>query len=269
MKTSKFILASFLALAAVVDMASAQTVIRITGSTAYRSATYQAIQDTLNAGFTVGWTGTGTLSSAAEAIFHGTTKTTNISVTIKTGFSGSVGGVFSLTKGNGIPDATASPPITAGFLVDSTPTSVLPGTANVPATFETPVAPAALDKAGFPNVALSDSFQASTPYKTPSLSAGETIVGVVPFEWARNNGSPASITNITSQLANAVLLNGSLPQFQFDNGAASTPIFVTGRNFDSGTRLDALAESGFGINNPPAQVDSTQTTADLLLAAHG
>ena len=262
MKASKLILASFLALAAVVNMASAQVVIRITGSTAYRSATYQAIQDTLNAGFTVGWVGTGTLSGATEAIFHGTTKTTNIAVTIKTGFSGSVGGVFSLTKGNGIPDPTASPAITAGFLVDGTPTSVLPGTANVPATFEVPAAPAAADKAGFPNVALSDSFQSSTPDKTPTLT--DTIVGVVPFEWARNNGSPATITNVTNQLGNAVLNLGSLPQYQFDNGAAATPIFVTGRNFDSGTRLCAFAETGFGINNPPSQLDSTQATANHI-----
>ncbi len=262
MKTSKFILASFLALSAVVNMASAQVVIRITGSTAYRSATYQAIQDTLNAGFTVGWVGTGPLSGAAEAIFHGSTKTTNIAVTIKTGFSGSVGGVFSLTKGNGIPDATASPAITAGFLVDGTPTSVLPGTANVPATFEAPVAPAGADKAGFPNVALSDSFQSSTPDKTPTLT--DTIVGVVPFQWARNIGSPATITNVTNQLGNAVLTFGSLPRFQFDNGADATPVFVTGRNFDSGTRLCAFAETGFGINNPPSQLDSTQTTANHI-----
>lgn len=262
MKTSKLILASFLALVAVVNMASAQIVLRITGSTAYRSATIQAIQDTLNAGFTVGWVGTGTLAGSTEAIFHGTTKTTNIAVTIKTGFSGSVGGVFSLTKGLGIPDATASPPITAGFLVDGTPTSVLPGTANVPATFETPVQPPAADKAGFPNVALSDSFQGSTPFKTPTLT--DTLVGVVPFQWARNNGSPASITNVTNQLGNAVLQNGSLPQFQFDNGAAATPIFVTGRNFDSGTRLCTFAETGFGINNPPSQLDSTQPTANHI-----
>ena len=116
------------------------------------------------------------MSGAAEAIFHGTTKTTNIAVTIKTGFSGSVGGVFSLTTGNGIPDTTASPPITAGFLVDGTPTSVLPGTSNVPNTTEVPAAPAGADKAGFPNVSLSDSFQSSTPDKTPVLT--DTIVGV-------------------------------------------------------------------------------------------
>ena len=265
MKASKLILASCLALAAVVNMASAQIELRITGSTAYRSATIQAIQDSLNAGFTVGWVGTGTLAGSTEAIFKGTTKNTvpaNIAVTIKTAFSGSVGGVFSLTTGNGIPDGTATPPITVGFLVDTTPTSVLPGTANVPNTIETPVAPAGADKAGFPNVAMSDSFQSSTPDKTPVLN--DTQVGVVPFEWARNVGSPATITNITNQLASAVLLLGSLPQYQFDNGASATPVFVTGRNFDSGTRLDAFAESGFGINSPPSQLDTTTTTANHI-----
>src|SRR5215469_2128873 len=118
MKASKLILASSLALAAVVNTASAQIEIRITGSTAYRSATIQAIQDSLNTGFTVGWVGTGTLAGSTQAIFKGTTKNTvpaNISVIIKTAFSGSVGGVFSLTTGNGLPDATATPPITVGF----------------------------------------------------------------------------------------------------------------------------------------------------------
>jgi hypothetical protein len=61
-----------------------------------------------------------------------------------------------------------------------------------------------------------------------------------------------------------VLLNGSLPQYQFDNGAAATPIFVTGRNFDSGTRLCCFAETGFGINSSPSQLDSTQTTANHI-----
>jgi hypothetical protein len=254
MKTSKLILASFLALTAVVNMAFAQTAIRITGSTAYRSAVYQAIQDTLNAGFKVGFTGP-TLSSAVEAIFTGSTKTANIAVTIKTAFAGSISGVFSLTTGNGIPDSTATPAITAGFLVDSTATSVLPGAANVPATFEIPAAPAGLDKPGFPNVALSDSFQTSTVYLTPILA--DTIIGVVPFVWARNTGSPATITNITNQLAKAVLTTGSLPRYQFDNGTDATPIYVTGGNGNSGTRLDAFAESGFGINSVPSQVDTT------------
>jgi hypothetical protein len=102
---------------------------------------------------------------------------------------------------------------------------------------------------------MSDSFQASTSFKTPVLA--DTQVGVVPFVWVRNNGSPATITNMTSQLAAAILLNGSLPQYHFDNSGSTTPVFVTGRNSDSGTRLDAFAESWFGINSAPVQLDPT------------
>jgi hypothetical protein len=176
-------------------------------------------------------------------------------VIVKTAWSGSVGGVFSLTSGNGLPDATASPAITAGFLVDPTPTSPPPGTANVPAKFEIPVGSAALDKPGFPNIAMSDSFQASSSFKTPVLA--DTQVGVIPFVWVRNNGSPATITNMSNQLAAAILLNGSLPQSHFDNSGSTTPVFVTGRNSDSGTRLDAFAESYFGIDGAPVQLDPT------------
>ena len=254
---------------AAAQMASAQIEIRITGSTAFRTAVHQAIGNILQAGFTVGYTGAGaTVSGATEAIFKGTTLTTNIPVIIKTAWSGSVGGIFSLTTGNGIPDATASPAITAGFLVDTTTTSPPPGTNNVPATFEVPAAPAAADKAGFPNIAMADSFQASTKairvaLTTPTLVgwSGDTAngeVGVVPFVWVRNAGAPTTLSNMTNQLANAILVQGSLPLYQFTNVATDTiSVFVTGRNNDSGTRLDAFAESGFGIGGSPSQVDPT------------
>jgi hypothetical protein len=271
-KTSKLFLASLFAFAAV-QIASAQIEIRITGSTAFRAAVHTAIGNILAPGYTVGWVGTGTLNGAPEAIFKGTTSSGAINVIIKTAWSGSVGGVFSLTTGNGIPDATATPAITAGFLIDATPTLVPPGQSNVPATFEAPVAPAALDKAGFPNVGMSDSFQASTPYKKPVLAAttaGEKV-GVVPFVWVKNNGAPATLTNVTNQLASAILGQGILPLSQFTGNATdnNTAIYPTGRNSDSGTRLDAFAESGFGIATPPLQVDPTQTAGGFVGIAAG
>jgi len=268
MKTSKLILASLFVMAAA-QMASAQIEIRITGSTAFRTAVHTAIQNILQPGFTIGYTGAGAnVLGATEAIFKGTTVTSNIAVTIKTAWSGSVGGIHSLTTGNGLPDATANPAIVAGFLVDSTPTSAPPGTNSVPATFETPVAPAAADKAGFPNIAMADSFQASAgpiskTLTTPALvgwsgdpANGE--VGVVPFVWVRNAGAPTTLSNMTNQLASAVLTQGNIPLYQFTNVATDTiPVFVTGRNNDSGTRLDAFAEPGFGIATSPQQVDPT------------
>jgi hypothetical protein len=267
-KTSKLILASFFVMAAV-QMASAQIEIRITGSTAFRTAVHTAIQNILQPGFTIGYTGNGAnVLGATEAIFKGTTVTSGIAVTIKTAWSGSVGGVFSLTTGNGIPDPTANPAITAGFLVDSTPTSAPPGTANVPATFEVPVAPAAADKAGFPNITMSDSFQASAGPISKTLTTPVLVgwsgdptsgkIGVVPFVWVRNAGAPTTLSNMTNQLASAVLTQGSLPLYQFTNVATDViQVFVTGRNNDSGTRLDAFAESGFGIGGSAEQVDPT------------
>jgi hypothetical protein len=70
---------------------------------------------------------------------------------------------------------------------------------------------------------------------------------------------------MTNQLAAAILTLGVLPQFQFDNSTSTTNIYVTGRNSDSGTRLDAFAESGFGITSAPLQVDPTQNQAGSLV----
>jgi len=48
--------------------ASAQTVIHITGSTAYRTAVYYAINDILQPGFVFGYSGTGAKSESGD--FH-------------------------------------------------------------------------------------------------------------------------------------------------------------------------------------------------------
>ncbi len=77
--------------------ASAQTVIHITGSTAYRTAVHYAINDILQPGFVSDILEP--VLKASQAIFTGTTKTTNFPVIIKTSFSGSVGGISALAAG--------------------------------------------------------------------------------------------------------------------------------------------------------------------------
>jgi hypothetical protein len=99
-KSSKlFILASFFAMA-VVNLASAQITIRITGSTAFRAATHQAILAIITpATLNYGYSGAaGNLNGSTEAIFTGTTTAAagSVAVIIKTAWSGSVGGVFTL-----------------------------------------------------------------------------------------------------------------------------------------------------------------------------
>lgn len=251
MKSSKsFIIASFFALA-IVHVASAQTTVRITGSTAFRAATHQAILHIIQpATLNFGYTGT-SYNGATEAIITGTTTAAagSLPVVIKTAWSGSVGGVFTLVTNGPVPNASANPPITAGWLVNSTPTSP-GGTPNAPANFDAPVTA---------DVAMSDSFQGSTPYTTLALT--DHIVGVVPFVWVRNAGAPTTLTNMTQQLAKAVLNNPGLPLSEWTATATDTIlVFATGRNNDSGTRLDAFAESGFGVGGAPVQVDGTQSS---------
>jgi hypothetical protein len=56
-------------------------------------------------------------------------------------------------------------------------------------------------------------------------------VGVVPFVWVRNAGAPTTLSNMTNQLASAVLTQGSLPLYQFTNVPTDViQVFVTGRN---------------------------------------
>jgi hypothetical protein len=252
-KSSKlFILTSLLALA-VVNLASAQITIRVTGSTAFRAATHQAILHIIQpATLNYGYTGTN-FNGATEAIFTGTTTAAagNVAVIIKTAWSGSVGGVFTLATNGPVPNPGAVPPITAGWLVNTTPVSP-GGTPNAPLNFDAPVTA---------DIAMSDSFQSSTPYTSPALH--DTIVGVVPFVWVRNAGAPATLSNMTNQLAKVVLNNPGIPLSLFTGNAgdSATLVYATGRNNDSGTRLDAFAESGFGIGTAPVQVDCSQTAA--------
>jgi hypothetical protein len=251
-KSSKlFIFTSLLALA-VVNLASAQSTIRITGSTAFRAATHQAILHIIQpATLNYGYTGT-SFNSATEAIITGTTNTTPaVAVIIKTAWSGSVGGVFTLATNGPVPNPGANPPITAGWLVNTTPTSPA-GTPNAPLNFDAPVTA---------DIAMSDSFQSSTPFTNPPLV--DNVVGVVPFVWVRNAGAPTTLSNVTNQLAKVVLNNPGIPLSLFTGNAAdaATLVYATGRNNDSGTRLDAFAESGFGITNAPVQLDCSQAAA--------
>ena len=71
MKTLKTSIAALAAIACVSVAQAATTVVRITGSTAFRGNTHTAITHIFDSGFTYGYTGA-TLSGATQAIFNGT-----------------------------------------------------------------------------------------------------------------------------------------------------------------------------------------------------
>jgi len=217
--------------------ASSPTVIRITGSSAFRGSTQVAIGNLLNTGYTYGYTGS-TLSSASQAIFKGTTKSGSVSVIIKTAFSGSIAGYQSVNNGTAI-----------NFLADGATTST-GGTASLSAGTASEV----------PLIAMSDVYKETVTIPVANLQeAAVGPVGVVPFKWIASTGSPAGLANMTPQIAQALFPTGSttLSTFTGSAGDLATSVFAIGRDFDSGTRLTAFAETGVGTSLPVVQYKPT------------
>jgi hypothetical protein len=254
MKAFKIILASVLA-SGFAGMANGQTVVHIAGSSAFRAAAYDAIESILNTGFTGAYTGTAGLNTANQAVFSGSTITGNIPVIIKTSWSGSVDGLAVLTKNFVVPDTAIG--VQGGWLANIwLPASGVTGVLvepNDPNAFDTPVTA---------DVTFSDSFQSSTLYTTPVLTAAngytDGIVAVAPFVWVAGNDAPPTLTNITNQLAQAALLGVAvLSQATGNASDRNIPIEVVGGSSGSGARLEAFAETGFGILKQPVQYDAT------------
>src|SRR5271157_1548875 len=223
MKAPKILIAGLLALSTA-GVAQAQTVIHITGSTAFRSAVHTAIKSILT-NYTYGYTGA-SYGGANQAIFTGTALTNNISVIIKTSWSGSLAGIETVSQ--------AVPSTVGTFLTNTTPQSG-GGTSNAPGNY---------DPAVIPEVAMADGFQATSQYPSPQLK--QQVVGVVSFKFLKNAGAPAGLTNLTPLLAQALWNNGSLPLSMFTGNTndASTIVYAIGRDPDSGTRKTALLETG-------------------------
>jgi len=237
MNLFKTILAGSIALACV-DSAFADVTIRITGSTAYRGQTHKAIINILNGGAVNAAFKGANLNGASKATFIGTISGQPAlgTVTIKTSWSGSVGGVQTVSNSLNVP-----------FIPD-VPSSTAVATAGAGnATGGAVVADA--DVTEIPQVAMSDTYQNSTPFKANTLV--ESKVGVVPFKWVASKGAPTGLTNVTPQLAQALFSNGTLPLALFTGSSADegTLVYATGRDPDSGTRLTAFAETGVGVNS--------------------
>lgn len=226
MKTTQLIMAGALALSAA-GMAEAQTIIHITGSSAFRGATHAAITNSLQAGYTFGFSGA-SIGSASQAIFTGTAKTNGAAVIIKTSWSGSVAGIQTVANQYNV----------ATWLTNSTPQSVWPGTGNAPSVYDPPTPP---------DVAMSDTYQNSTPFTSPVLK--QSIVGVVPFKWVASADCPMTNLNVTPKTAQNLFRTGKTPLALFTGNSSDegNNVFAIGRDPDSGTRLTALAETGIGV----------------------
>ena len=256
MKALKAILTGAI-LTAVVGSAEADVVVRITGSTAYRTQTHLAIARLLGGSPEAAYKGS-SLSGASTTWFRGTIagQAGLGTVTIKCAWSGAVDGTATAARAanaNFLPDVVTgfTPPLlTAG----SGGSSVTGGTLVTDATTAQPA-----------QVAMTDQFQSSTPFTTQANSVNATLVdipvGIIAFEWVLSEcqgGTPA-FTNITPSLVQALFKNGAQPKSLFTNNPADEGFLVypTGRDPFSGTRVIALAESGVGANSSISQFQIT------------
>lgn len=216
--------------------ASAQTIINITGATAFRAAANRSIVTILNDGnpgtAKYAWVG-----SAGQSGFEGSNRIIvegfigGAPFIIRTSQTGSTAGIGSVvnqtTPANPYLDValTAADRSTTGTNLASADGKTVSG---VIARFS-----------------FSDVDQAISPTPSPALPG--TGVGVVPFVFVANVGAPAGLTNMTDQLHESQWATGQLPLSMYTGNPADTKLVLnTGRSNGSGTRATILAETQYG-----------------------
>jgi hypothetical protein len=240
--------------------ASAQNVIYVTGSTAFRSICFTAFStpgDVFDTNTTVSYAsfGSTTSSKGSYMLFSGLINGT--ATYIDCAWSGSEAGIASVANvtiqntdnmGNTIP--LAGSPET--FLKVDGSITLNNGTNASPTGSQLQSSSRQAD------VAMADTSQAVslTPFVTSTSTALKNYgtVGIVPFTWAKNyNSSPStewsSLTNVTLPQLNDELSIGYQKTALFTGIASQTNqyVYLVGRNKGSGTRANTLASTGYGV----------------------
>ena len=112
------------------------------------------------------------------------------------------------------------------------------------------------------DLGMADNAQSFSRTKTPVVTVNAQV-GVIAFAWVRNPGLWTG-TNVSSSAIKQALA-GFAPRSVFDGNPADVNdyVYVSGRDFSSGTRVNTFGDSGFGILTPPQQVEINKTTGDL------
>jgi hypothetical protein len=283
MKTIKQAILGALAIASLGAMSQVDattTIFRITGSTAYRGAVVNTIHNLAWGGtLTYAYAGSAATSgfndsSSNAAIYVGTISGTTVE--IETYWTGSEAGVQSVSQING-----SSAGITLNF-VKNPPTTGYTGNGATTATLTSGGTSGIDDPTGttsggqydpeVPDACMADTYQSTSIFHgnstdghtyenltgadSASLTAG--IVGVVPFVWVASHASAAAgLTNMTDTQIKHLYSAGyvGLAYWTGNSGDETTYVLAMGRNPDSGTRLTAFADSGFGTTSTPNQFE--------------
>jgi len=234
MKINKVMLAAVLGLG--VATVSQAADVFISGSTAMRSTIYNAML-TPGCVFSSAPTFTGYGGSGSGDTYMGFTGTLvggSGTVNVLCFWSGSEAGIKDVAAGQSetfIADGALNGVDNAG-----TPTGANAQTAVV-------------------NLCMADNAQQFSRTTTPVLTQGAEV-GIVTFKWLRNQGNWTGSDVTDSQIQQA--LGGACPIEVFtgvnDGSADTNYVYVAGRDTSSGTRANALGDSGFGILQPVNQV---------------
>jgi hypothetical protein len=254
MKIDRSILVAALGLASV-SVASATQYVYITGSTAARDAVYNTFIN-----------GQGGFDATPEFVGYGSSTAGNCSWMA---FSNTIAGIPTIVKAHwsgseaGIQDVSV--PNSQPFMAD-------PGTGGIPAFSTTPNGqsasnPAAGDQVnGVVDIAQADN---SLSYShLPGSGAAEYPDNlVIPFVFVKNSTTitdQALFTDITAdgfyQLANG----GDKLSLFTGKAGDSKYVYLTGRDNNSGTRVNVFADTGWGINKLPNQIVLTGATPNAI-----
>jgi hypothetical protein len=241
-----------------VGVASATTY-HVTGSTAFRAADVSAEVAVIGAANAQAVYWGSSLSGASISVVQSSDGSTKF----ENHFTGSIAGVqavqntanLTVSFPTGTGTETPTGPLTAANTGSLTPASGGLGfttTGAAPANTETVVADIA-----FSDVAKATCEAVIKNAAAPANAAGTTVtfktVGIVPFVFVANATtdlySRLSTLNVTPQNFTYTYVNGGSPLSIFTGlpGDETSTVTPLGRDIDSGTRADALAETGYNL----------------------
>jgi hypothetical protein len=236
MNNKSVILAGVMSLG-LASLASATQYVYITGSTAGRGIVYDTLVDSgkvFDAAPTVLYSGGSSARGGTYVNFRGAVS--GVDTIIKAHWSGSEGGIGDLVGS----------PATETFLTDD-------GSATTDSQ--------AVD------LAFADNHKNYSKNSKASITGA--MVGIIPFKWVKQKGSAAGLTNVNdAAIRVALTANAKLALFT-GVSTDTTYVYVSGRDNNSGTRVNALGECGYGIFNTVGQIQTDSTGAMVTQSDSG
>jgi hypothetical protein len=228
MKTKSLLLAGAFSLG-MVGLAEATQYVYVTGSTAARTSFFNAVTN-----------GTTVFDAAPTSITQGNANPANASYM---NFHGNLSGVDTILKCHwsgseaGVADIAGSG--TQQFLDDSAANSL---SSSTPGPFITSTI----------DLAMADNDKAFS--RNPNAAITGNKVCIIPFKWEKEKGSAAGLVNLSDQAFRQAIVGGGTLALFTGNSNDTTYVYVSGRDNQSGTRVNQYGNTSFGIFSAPSQL---------------